>query len=345
MTEEQWDKLRRAILQDRSGDLLTAFIIDSPWLPGWAGVSVLDYLVSESIWLESNLKAMRQFPEVIFLPGFWSEFGMCTEPSAFGSVCKMRENEFPHPAKAIESNEAVDDLVQPDPRTDGFLPLVIKRLQLLEPRIQKLGQRIYFAVSRGPLNIASYLMGTTEFLMLLKLEPERAHRLLSMVTQFVSEWLEYQKECFPSIEGIMLLDDIVGFLGPEDVEEFVDPYLKKAFSALDVPVRFFHNDASCEASAPFYESWGVNLYNPGIESTLDRIFGLAGETITILGNIPPRDVLAAGTPTKVRTATSELVERHGDSGRLIVSCAGGMPPGVTTENIEAVVSAVNDHRS
>ena len=31
----------------------------------------------------------------MFLPGFWSEYGMCTEPSAFGAKCVWYENAFP----------------------------------------------------------------------------------------------------------------------------------------------------------------------------------------------------------------------------------------------------------
>ena len=35
------------------------------------------------------------FRDVWFLPGFWAEFGMCTEPSAFGGKCVWHENAFP----------------------------------------------------------------------------------------------------------------------------------------------------------------------------------------------------------------------------------------------------------
>ena len=85
MTDPQWESLLRVY----DGELLdpapVGFIIDSPWLPNWAGISILDYYSSERLWMESNLKATRQFPDVIFLPGFWSEFGMCTEPASFGA--------------------------------------------------------------------------------------------------------------------------------------------------------------------------------------------------------------------------------------------------------------------
>ena len=71
------------------------FIIDSPWLPNWYGVTILDYLTNEEIWFNANLKAIETFPDCIFLLGFWPEFGMATEPSAFGCRCVFPEDDFP----------------------------------------------------------------------------------------------------------------------------------------------------------------------------------------------------------------------------------------------------------
>ena len=72
-------------------------------------------------------------------------------------------------------------------------------------------------------------MGTTEFLMALKTDPEAMHRLLTTVTDFLVDWLAWQRDCFPSIDGIFVLDDIVGFVGPADFETFGLPYLKRVF--------------------------------------------------------------------------------------------------------------------
>ena len=152
--------------------------------------------------------------------------------------------------ECLRSAADVEFLEKPNPRKDGLLPFVIKRLKHLQPEIEKEGHKIRFAVARGPLNIASFLMGATEFLMAIKTDPERMHRLLTITTDFLVEWIDYQRECFPSIDGILLLDDIVGFVSRRDFETFALPYLKRAFSA-DVTVKFFHNDAPCKVSAPF----------------------------------------------------------------------------------------------
>ena len=89
----------------------------------------MDYYSAEAMWLRANLAAVRRFPQALFLPGFWAEYGMCTEPSAFGARCTWAENDLPFAHKVIESLEDVSSLRRPDPRTDGLLPFVLKRLQ------------------------------------------------------------------------------------------------------------------------------------------------------------------------------------------------------------------------
>jgi uroporphyrinogen decarboxylase len=341
MTEQQWQTLLAVIHGEQVRPLPTGFIIDSPWLPNWAGHTILDYFTSERIWMDAHWKALRAFPQTVFLPCFWSEYGMSTEPSAFGAVGIFSENEFPFAKKLLRSAEDVAFIEKPNPRTDGLLPFVIKRLKHLQPKIERAGYKIRFAVARGPLNIASFLMGTTEFLTALRTDPDRMHRLLTVITDYLVEWIVYQRECFPSIDGILLLDDIVGFIGRDDFETFGLPYLKKVYDT-DVAVKFFHNDAPCKVCAPYLPEIGINLLNFGVQHTINEMKAWTGNGITLLGNIPPRDVLAEGTPNDVKRAVADLVNGLQDRSRLILSCGGGMPPGAPTENIQTFITAAGE---
>jgi uroporphyrinogen-III decarboxylase len=336
MTDEQWDDLVAVLAGRELKTTPVGFIVDCPWLPRWHGVTISEYLSSENVWFEANRKVVERFPGVWFLPGFWSEFGMCTEPSAFGARCIFPPDEFPFAERTIHSLDDIERMSVPEPSTDGLLPLVLNRLKWARPRMEDLGHRIRFAVARGPLNVASFLMGTTEFLMTLKTEPGAAQRLLRVVTDFLKRWLDLQRETFPSIEGILLLDDVVGFVGRGDFVEFALPYLRELYDA-DVPAKFFHNDAPCASSVGYYAGIGINLYNPGTQTPLAELRALSGNAVTILGTVPPRDVLARGTPEEVRAAVRSLLAAGIDRSRLILSCAGGMPPGVSTENLEAFI--------
>jgi len=342
MTHEQWEKLLAVTNGELLEPLPVGFIIDSPWLPGWAGISVLDYYSSEQLWFESNLKAVRQFPDAMFLPGFWSEFGMCTEPSAFGAKCTWQENELPYADKVVADIQAAASLAKPNPKQDGLLPFALNRLRHFQYRIEREGHSVRFAVSRGPLNIASFLLGSTEFLMAIRTDPEETHKLLGTVTDFIIDWLELQAKTFPSIDGIFILDDIVGFLGDQDFRQAALPYLERIFKSSQASVKFFHNDAAGLVCAPYLAQMGVNLFNFSFQHSLARMKELTNNAVTLLGNIPTRDVLAAGTPDDVRKSVNEAIASVSDKSRIILSCGGGMPPDVPTENIETFIStAVN----
>ncbi len=150
MTDKHWNELLSVIKGETLSPLPVGFIIDCPWLPNWFGVDILDYFTNDEIWFEANKKAIQSFPDVMFLPGFWFEFGMCTEPSAFGAKCIFHKNEFPFAEKVIVNMEDMVKITVPDVSKDGLLPFMINRLKLAQPKIEALGHKIRFSVSRGP---------------------------------------------------------------------------------------------------------------------------------------------------------------------------------------------------
>ncbi len=339
MTDEQWHELIHIVNGEQTSPLRAGFIIDSPWLPNWYGATILDYYTNDEIWLRAHLKALKTFPEVIFLPGFWSEYGMCTEPSAFGAKVIFWRNEFPFAEKIISDPAEIDSIAIPNPETDGLLPFMLNRLLRARSEIEREGYKIRLSVSRGPLNIASFLMGTTEFLTSMMIEPQKTHHLLRIITDFLISWHKLQRSAIPTIDGMLVLDDIVGFIGEKQYLEFCHPYMKELFDT-DVSIKFFHNDADCKVSVKYYAELGINLFNPGTQLTVNELKEATNGRLTILGNIPPRDVLSAGTPEDVARATAELIRSVQDRSRFIPSCGGGMPPGVSTENIRAFIGAL-----
>ena len=64
--------------------------------------------------------------------------------------------------------------------------------------------------------------------------------------------------------------------------------------------------------------------------------------MTLLGNIPARDVMANGTAEDVANAVRDQLDAVQDRSRLIVSCGGGMPPGVPTENVQALIQTTQE---
>jgi uroporphyrinogen-III decarboxylase len=342
MKEIHWENLVKIIEGEVTKEQPVGFIIDSPWLPKWFGSTIIDYYADPDVWFNSNMKAINEFPDIMFLPGFWSEFGMCTEPSAFGSKLVWSENDFPHPNKISTNPENISRLLKPNVNTDGLLPFALNRMQRYEERIRQNNCRFRFAISRGPLNIASFLFGMTDFMLALAITPEEALKGLNTITDFVIDWLSLQFEKFKDINGILILDDVVGFLGESDFETFVLPQMKRIYSTFNAKVNFFHNDASGLISAKYLKEIGINLFNFSFNHSIDEIRSLAGDSVTLLGNIPPRDVLAMGTQKDVQASVKEMIRSCSDHTRIIWSCGGGMAPDTPSENIRAFLQTVKE---
>ena len=341
MNDRQWEKVVELVEGRGQGGPEVGFIIDSPWLPGWAGISTLDYFSSDELWFDANRRAVENFGSVIFLPGFWSEYGMCTEPSAFGSKCSFSDNDLPYAMPIMSDIKGVDSLTLPKAGKDGLGPFVLNRLRLNRGRIEGLGHRIRFAVARGPLNIACFLMGTTEFLMAMRTDAERVHKFLGIITEYTAEWLRLLKREFDSIDGVLILDDIVGFCGEPDFMEFAAPYLKELFNCLDVRVKFFHNDADGKVCAPHLSELGINLFNFSFLHSLAEMKQWTGGKVGLVGNVPGRDVVANGTCEQIREWIKEQAAQLESFERIMFSCGGGMPDGVTSEKLQVFVDAVS----
>ncbi len=343
MNDPQWQILLDVVAGKQLDPLPVGFYFDSTWLPGWAGMSVINYISNDRHWLDANTRLVETFPDVLFIPGFWAEYGMCTEPAAFGVTCVWLEEGFPFPKKRFADVSELLRVEKPDCRTEGFCPFAIARYQRCRHAIQGRGHKIRFAVSRGPMNLATFLLGQTEAILALKTDPEAMHRFLRIITEYLIDWLRYQVEVSPTIDGLLILDDMIGFLGEKDFREFVLPYFSQIAGCLDVRVKAIHNDCEGLITGRHLRQMGFNLYNFSFNHSISEMRQAAGEGVVLLGNIPPRDVLAFGTPEPVQRAVGDSLIGLDDRRWLILSCGGGMPQGVPTANIHAFCEAGRKH--
>jgi len=113
-----------------------ALIVDSPWLPGFRGISMLDYFLLPDEWMSANLYLEERFPEVLFLPGHWVEYGMAAEPSAFGCRIKWWKNSPPAVIPSLRHLSEAAGLQVPNPEEDGLMPLILRIYQKVEKGLQ-----------------------------------------------------------------------------------------------------------------------------------------------------------------------------------------------------------------
>ena len=112
MTDQQWENLLRILDGELLSPLPTGFLVDGPWVCGINKMRLMDYFTDTQAWLRANLNAVGRFPDVLWLPGFWAEFGMISNPPSFGAKCIWPQDGFPTcepvPEKASDYDNLLD---------------------------------------------------------------------------------------------------------------------------------------------------------------------------------------------------------------------------------------------
>jgi len=348
MTKNQWD-LFKAILKGEEEKLHVGLIVDSPWMPGYCGITNIDFYAQPETWFNSYVKIKKDFPDIIFLPDWWAEYGMATEPSGFGVRFRFTDdnlpNVYPLSDEMDEAEDIINNLKSPDPRKDGLMPLLLNLQRYMKPKLDEIGEQINIVSTRGPLTIAAHLFSVTEFVTCAKTDPDIVHKLLKLTTKLCKDWLEAQLENVGTAEGVLMLDDVTGFFGKEDYEEFAHPYLKEVFAAFPECIHLFHNDTGNDTSFPYMEDLGADLFNFTHEKDIGEVRKMIGDKVTFLGNIPPMS-LARKTPDEVYTLAKDCIKNYtaaaGSTKGLLLSAGGGVPMGAKSECIEALIKAAKE---
>ena len=343
MRREQWEVFKAAAKRRWAGPPPVALIVDSPWIPGHAGLGHLDYYVDPEAWFQANLGLLREFPEVIFLPSWWVEYGMAAEPSVVGSCITFWPDQPPAVAPAITRPEDVERLAKVNPLTDGLMALALHRYRKAAPRIREAGYIVPMVAARGPVCTAAFLRGVTEFMTDLVDHPESAQKLLEFTTGLVIDWLRAQAEAAgETVEGILVLDDIVGFLSRPRYLDFADPYLKRITAAFPPEwVKVYHNDANIRPFAAELAGTGFDVLNWSHHFDVVDLAAKTGGKLCLMGNVAPLDVGVRGTPQQVKAAALEVLRKTGGRG-LILSMGGGASTGMPSANIRALVEAARE---
>jgi uroporphyrinogen-III decarboxylase len=343
---EQWELFKKVAKSHRAERVPLALIMDSPWMPGYLGINHLDYYFDPEVWFESNLRILKDFPEVIVFPSWWVEYGMAIEPSALGCRIHFAPGQPPSQLPGLFRLEDLDQLSPVDPHSDALMCAALHRYRTQKKRIFEASYTLPVVTARGPLCSASFMRGLTTFMMDLVDNPDGVHKLLAFITDATIRWLQAQAEVIGgSVEGMFVLDDIPGFLSRQHYLEFAHPYLKKIFDAFPSSwVKVYHNDANIE---PFLEDLagvGFDVLNWTHKVELKEARRKTNGKLCLMGNIPPVDIATRGTPQDVRSAVRHLLHDE-DLNGIILSVGGGVSPGMPGANIHAMAEAIGEINS
>lgn len=340
-----WKAFTQAARLQEPTQVPVGLIVDSPWLPGYAGIDTRDYFLLPDRWLDINRGLLDRFPDAVWLPGFWIEYGMAAEPSGFGVKLHFHDNRPPSIEPLVSDLSVWAEASPADPHEDGLMPLVLRLYALMEERLQADGLGIRMVCARGPMAVASSLMGVTPLMMGIAENPQAVTRVLEITTTTIIRWLHAQLDTLRRPEGIMVLDDLVGMISKKDYESLVHPYLRRIFDEFDGLIRVFHNDTPCPHLLASLAEANFDVFNFSHKTDIGEAKSIMGHRVALMGNVPPLAVGVRGTPDEVSQWARTCLEKAAPGGGLILSFGGGVSPETPAENIDALLAAAREWSS
>jgi uroporphyrinogen decarboxylase len=337
-----WERFKQATRLEEPDQVPVGLIVDSPWLPGYAGMDTRDYFLFPDRWLEINLGLLDRFPEAVWLPGFWVEYGMAAEPSAFGAKVLFHPNQPPSIEPVVTDLAFWAKAKPADPQEAGLMPLVLRLYEVMEERLQAEGLGIKMVCARGPMTTAGWVVGLSNLLMELITNPEQVTRFLDTITNTLIRWLHAQLDTLRQPEGIMLLDDIVGMVSKRHYEELIHPHLRRIFDEFDGLIRVYHNDTPCMHLVESLAETNFDVFNFSYEMDIAEVKAKMGHRVAVMGNVPPLEVGVRELPEVVERSALECLNKGAPGGGMILSFGGGVSPGTPPENIDALLRAARE---
>lgn len=340
-----WTRFKQAAALGEPDEVPVALIVDSPWLPGYAGINTLDYFLYPEKWLQINLDLLDRFPDALWIPGFWIEYGMVDVPSAFGARMHFHHDRPPSIEPVMTDIDLWVNAPLPDVEEDGLMPFLLRLYDQTERRLQAEGMGINMVAARGPVVNAAFLMGINDLMMGLVMQPEKITRFLDKVTTTIINWLHAQLERVRQPEGIMLLDDVVGMISLKHYEEMVAPHLQRIFAEFDGLIKIYHNDTPCPHLHGALAGAGFDVFNFTHKVDIGQVKREMGHRVALMGNVAPLDLGVRGTPEEVERAALQCLDKAAPGGGMILSFGGGVSPETKPENIDALLQAARTWRN
>jgi uroporphyrinogen decarboxylase len=192
MLNQAWENFMTAAQGGEPESVPVALNVDCGFIASAFGMNALDFYMYPDRWLDAYVTLMARFPDVVFLPGFWVEFGMAVEPSAFGTPVMWRHDQAPAMRHLNLSQDDWGRLPQPDPYSDGLMALVLRRYWNLEHNAElPEPHRVHFVAARGPFTIATHVLGGNQFLAALDDEPNSTRAALDVLEIFAETTIRF----------------------------------------------------------------------------------------------------------------------------------------------------------
>lgn len=241
-----------------------------------------------------------------------------------GAPFDFAAGEGPRIFEPVRDRQGVSRLRVIEPKDE--LSHVMEAVRMIRKELD--GKTPLIGFAGAPFTLASYLIEggkSSHFIRtkgLMYSEPDVWAELMGKLAEVTRRYLLAQVEA--GAQAIQIFDSWVGELSPNDYVEFIQPYLRPVFQALEptgVPV--IHFGTGTGSLLELQKQTGGTVIGVDWRTPLDVARARLGSDVALQGNLDPH-LLAAPRP-RLRAAVEDVLRRGGSVGHIFNLGHGIMP--------------------
>ena len=264
---------------------------------------------------------------------------LTTEAEAFGAEIAFSDEAVPAVVGHMLTDvKSINDLQVPSLKA-GRIPQYLKANLLAARAIQ---DRPVFAGCIGPFSLAGRLYDMSGIMMLIYENPDAAHTLLAKCTQFIEKYCEALK--LTGVNGVLMAEPAAGLLSNDDCKAFSSAYVKYIVNKVqdDHFIVVLHNCGNTGHCTEAMVETGAAAYHFGNKCRMEEVIKEVPKDALAMGNLDPVSIFKDGTPTQMREATLDLLEKMREYPNFVLSSGCDTPPHTPIENVNAFFEALNE---
>ena len=269
-----------------------------------------------------------------------------------GMEVRFPENDYGQVVKPVaKTSEEIDDLAVFDASIASECPKFHETfVKALEETERILPEDLHICgLSWGPITTAGYVMGVEDMVMGLLMEPDTVKKLVGKVTGMVSSMQTRMIEAGATVMWMADPTSSEDLISPDMFGEFSKPFIADVVKQVnrvdkDVPT-FVHVCGRTIHILDQMPETGADCLSLDHAVDISKAKEIAGNRISIMGNLDPVQDMMMGTPETITKACYAVMDAVGDDGGFILAPGCETPISTDDENILAMGRAARTYRT
>ncbi len=241
---------------------------------------------------------------------------------------------------AIKSIDEIESLKIANPLKDGKLPILLEALKLTKDEL--INDVDVSASMSGPFSVAASVVGTENLLKWMIKYPKKVHTLMEIVSESNNRYIEEVAKLGISISFADPVSS-TSLISPKQFREFSLPALQKNINKIKEKTGSSPGIHICGKSRDIWEdvvNTGISNFSIDNIEDIEEAKNVMGNKVVITGNVPPVDVMYAGTKEDIFKSVKQCIRKGYNSEKgYILSTGCQIPMHTPIENIEAFMDA------